>query len=118
MKISIVFNPCTALRYSGFPPREVTWMNMGQAPYAEVVIVNDGDILPDGQTVKSFLSGTCSRFMSGFTEDTTRQCCNFYCGWLNSAGDWDFTGLELLKVRVLTNNPNTPIKLYVIGSPH
>lgn len=114
--MSEVINPCTQLSYP-FQNRTASWMNNGVAPYAEAIIVSDGDLLPDGKTVKSYLSGKCTRFMSGFTSPGVRQCCNFYAGWLNSAGDWNFNGIELLKVRVLTNNPNVSITLYVMGSP-
>jgi hypothetical protein len=106
-----VINPCTELSYA-FQGRTGSWMNNGKAPYAEAVIVSDGDLLPDGKTVKSYLSGKCTRLMSGFT-DSERQCCNFYAGWLNPAANWDLRGLELLKVRLLTNYPNASIVVYV-----
>jgi len=111
-----VFNPCTELEYP-FQGRTGSWMHNGEHPYAEAVIVSDGDQLPDGQIVKSFLSGRCTRLMSGFTEENVRGPANFYAGWLNPAGDWNLNGLELLKVRLFTNKGDMTISLYVTAAP-
>jgi hypothetical protein len=96
------------------------WFDNGKAPNAETVIVSDGIVLPDGTTVKAYEGGKCLKHQSGFTdaERTTRQCCNFYAGYLNPAGDWNFTGKELLRIRLFTNHPEHPITIkFVTAEP-
>ena len=110
-----VFHNCNQLT-TMFQGRTADWLSNGTAPYAEVTVVNNGDILPDGTVATTIEGGKCLMLRSGKMTNGIRQCCNFFATLLNPNGDWNFTDKELMKIRLLTNHPEYPIYIELIIS--
>jgi len=93
-----------------------SWLQNDEYPKAEAIVVNDGDILPDGDIAQSLTGGKCIRLMCGHNPDGTRGGYSFYAP-LYSSTPWNLIGNEKVTIPVYLNKATAAIAFSVITTP-